>query len=154
MVACCLQGSRLDLKNHIMEQQLEHTSMIAEKMSLMENKIDMIHATSTAIEQRQDTLGNQANNYRENLSSLNNDLATLRATFERVQNKTHEVPESARPAQEPLGATRPDLSADKLKEIISRLSKLEEQVKVMQVRERHVLGRGQVNQHLSCNHNS
>lgn len=119
--------------------------MLTDKISVMETDVAQINTTTTAIQQRQEALDNQSINYREELASLRDNLATLRATVERIKDKPHEIQESAQalPPKEKQGAERPD----EITEIKTRLTTLEEQVKQLQLRERTALGRGQVSQH-------
>ena len=140
------KGSRADLRKHMLEKQVEHTTMMKDKILSVETNVQRIQNTTTTVQQRQEALDNQANNYREELASFRDDLATLRAAVDRHQNRSHEIEESARPlpAGEPQGAEKPESSSDEMKEIKARLARVEEQVKQMLVRERQALGRGQV----------
>ena len=138
-----LKGSRAGLKKHLSEKQVEHTRMLTDKISVMETNVAQINTTTTTIQQRQEALNNQSMNYRDELASLRDNLATLSATVERIKDKPpHEIQESARalPPKEQQGAERPD----EITEIKTRLTALEEQMKQLQLRERTALGRGQV----------
>ena len=123
------------------EKQVEHVAMVTDRMSSNETNL---RQTQNSIQEHQVAVDNQTKNYREELASLRDDLATLRAAVDRQPNRSHEVEESARPlpAGEPQGAGKPD--ADEIKDLKTRLERLEDQVKQLLVRERQALGRGQV----------
>ena len=123
------------------EKQVEHMAMVTDRMSSIETNL---RQTQNSIQQHEVAVDNQTKNYREELASLRDDLATLRAAVDRQPNRSHEVEESARPlpAGEPQGAGKPD--ADEMKDLKTRLERLEDQVKQLLVSERQALGRGQV----------
>jgi chromosome segregation ATPase len=122
------------------EKHVEHMAMVTGRISSIETNL---RQTQSSIQEHQETAENRANNYREELASLRDDVATLRAAVDRSPNRSHEVEESARPlpAGEPQGAGKPD---DEMKDIKEHLQRLEDQVKQLLVRERQALGRGQV----------
>ncbi|CAB3985561.1 TNF receptor-associated factor 3-like [Paramuricea clavata] len=138
---CDFQGSRADIKKHMAEKQVEHAAMVTDRMSSMETNLGQIQ---NSIQHHQEAVDNETKNYSEELASLRDDVATLRAVVDRSQNRSHEVEESARPlpAGEPQGAGKPD--ADEMKDVKTRLQRLEDQVKQILVRERQALGRGQI----------
>jgi DNA repair exonuclease SbcCD ATPase subunit len=135
------KGSRADIKKHMSEKQVEHVAMVTGRISSIETNL---RQTQSSIQEHQETAENRANNYREELASLRDDVATLRAAVDRSPNRSHEVEESARPlpAGEPQGAGKPDV--DEAKDVKEHLQRLEDQVKQLLVRERQALGRGQV----------
>ena len=141
-----LKGSRAQLKKHILDEQVEHTTMMTDRISSMETNVQRIDNATKTIEERQQALDNQANNYREELTTFRDDLAALRVAVDQKQDATREIEESAQRGREPQGAEAPALrlNADEIQNIKTRLDRLEDQMKQIQLRERQALGRGQV----------
>ena len=150
---CDFQGSRADLKKHILEKPVEHTTMMTDRISSMETNVQRIDDATKTIEQRQQALDNQVNNYREELTTFRDDLAALRVAVDQRQNATHEIEERAQPGREPQGAEAPRLrsNADGIQDLKTRLERLEDQLKQIQLRERQALGRGQTGDNDNAN---
>ena len=118
--------------------------MITDRISSMETTVQRIDNATTTIEQRQQTLDNQGNNFREELATFRDDLAALRVAVDQKQDTSREIEESAQATREPQGAEGPALRPNDIEDIKQRLDRLEDQFKQIQLRERQALTRGQV----------
>ncbi|CAB4016039.1 TNF receptor-associated factor 6-like [Paramuricea clavata] len=69
---CDFQGSRAELREHLAKKYVEHTFMVKDKMSAMQSDIEMVR------EQQEVFMTNQ----QDEVLTLRNDVANLRALFE------------------------------------------------------------------------
>ena len=120
--------------------------MVTDKIASVETNIQETQNTTAAIQHKQKTLANQANDHREEIGRLRDEVATLRGAIDRQAERSREIEESARavPAREPQGAERPDEvteqdnNAGEINELKNRLDKLEDLVKQIQLRSLNV----------------
>ena len=120
--------------------------MVTDKIALVENNIQEIQNTTVTIQHKQKTLANQANDRREEIARVSDEIATLRGAVDRQVERFNEVEERARamPAREPQGAERPDEvneqgnNVEEINDIKNRLDKLEDLVKQIQLRSLNV----------------
>jgi DNA repair exonuclease SbcCD ATPase subunit len=114
--------------------------MMTDRISSVETNVQRIENATTTMKE---ALDNQGNNYREELTTFRDDLAALRVAVDNLQNTPHEIEEGAR-AREPQGAEAPAARPDENQDLKTRLERLEDQMKQIQLRERQALSRGQV----------
>ena len=105
-----IKGSRADIKKHMSEKHTEHIAMVTDRVSSVETKLGQFQRS---IQEHQVAVENRANNYHDELASLRDDFATLRAAVDRALNRSHEVPQ---------GTGKPD--ADQIKDLKMRLERV------------------------------
>jgi DNA repair exonuclease SbcCD ATPase subunit len=133
-----LKGSRAAIKDHLSKEQLQHTTMMTDRISSVETNVQRIENATTTMKE---ALDNQGNNYREELTTFRDDLAALRVAVDNLQTTLHEIEEGAR---EPQGAEAAAARPDENQDLKTRLERLEDQMKQIQLRGRQALSRGQV----------
>ena len=70
-----IKGSRAELREHLAKTYVEHTFMVKDKMSAMQSDIEMVR-------EQQEVLEEQMTNQQDEVLTLRNDVANLRALFE------------------------------------------------------------------------
>ena len=121
------KGLRVELKNHLAETIVEHTSMIKDKLSSMQSNSEKVNSVSISMQEQHQVLENQVLENDQEMISFHDVLANLYADLHRYEERLTNAKERA---QADLANK---LAADKciandMEQLKERLKKLEQQL--------------------------
>lgn len=133
------------------EKQITHVTMLNGYIKTLDGQVKQLETSTTAITEMQSSVDEQLKNHHREIGQIRDDLEALRASH--GESSSFRAAESSQ-ANENMsrGAGKPDekprddaiYDQDEIDNIKRRLSKLEEQVASLILRERHSFNRVQV----------